>query len=957
MISRSGLGIFLPVLILLLTVAVISEALINGLAEQGRRETIETVRTRLRRLLVRVDSAAFVKTQLLSLDRPGIRTGSAKLLERKLGIIRKRGLEVFFYRFQASGEFLDHFPQRVPHLWLMKGLYKGVISTDPTQIERHRKNLEKKLSFAFGEGKDLGFFQTGIGRPVEVFSAGDTGALLIKFDSKGGLIAYCPKIPNEYQIFQRLSPKGIARGLIATGIGRSSEPEFFHHDLRPDLSARDAFLDLRRRRATQGVVGDKWWFFQEAASGVMVYGVVSPPDARFFSPRFLTRLMLPLSLPILWLFFSGGAIAATRLRSLLLGLFLVSGFIPTLAVAVGSLDLVRVYRHIIGSRMEAVQNQVIEGIVNDFNAFLDTNGSYLKRLFLTLAPGKKAGDHQQLLNTLRQRQLLHSIQIRDAGGNLCFSNVPPLPFGRETFLRSFSRKAVSLLASKRLKEQPYKGNVLTDKFVTAPDMGFVILLGKPGKLQSITVGDRQELFFFSILPEKGGSAAFVEVRLPLAQGVKAYLRRAAGRRMNFSDTAIRLYAFDPADLNWTISPPISLQQELRRLSMESLVIGQPRSAWITRPGGRRGGYAVCIPCPGLADFCLIAFCPDDRLNAGITATQRALLIGGAIFLLVASLLWRVISHSLLAPLKDLEAGVAALASRDFSVRLPVTGHDEMAVLFQAFNEMMADSRDLQVAKRVQEGLVPHSFSAPPGYSIFGMILTAADLGGDCLDSFLLPDGRLVFLVGDIAGHGIGSALMMAFTRAVTFHWSTGKCLTTTSLAADLDATLRRRRGAKSFLGAIIGILDPQSHHIELNVLGHPYPLLITRNGELSPTAGEPGFPLGIGSKRKSFPAQKIDLGPGDSLFCMTDGFIEALDTSGKQVGYEKSADILLSTRGEDAETWINAVMAQHSAWCERKPDDDITLFCLIRKPQAVEPFPSPLLNPPLIDTTGGTHGH
>lgn len=87
----------------------------------------------------------------------------------------------------------------------------------------------------------------------------------------------------------------------------------------------------------------------------------------------------------------------------------------------------------------------------------------------------------------------------------------------------------------------------------------------------------------------------------------------------------------------------------------------------------------------------------------------------------------------------------------------------MARLFQTFNEMMAESRELQVARNVQEGLVPAKFPDIPGYSISGKIFTASDLSGDCLDGFRLPDGRFAFLVGDITGHGVAAALLMAFS--------------------------------------------------------------------------------------------------------------------------------------------------------------------------------------------------
>ena len=178
-------------------------------------------------------------------------------------------------------------------------------------------------------------------------------------------------------------------------------------------------------------------------------------------------------------------------------------------------------------------------------------------------------------------------------------------------------------------------------------------------------------------------------------------------------------------------------------------------------------------------------------------------------------------------------------------------------------------------------------------------------------------------------------MIMAFSRAITFHWSGKEVISTQSLALDLDNTLRRRKGAKSFMGVICGIFDPTHHAIEITVAGHVYPLLLVKDGNFS-WIGSPELPLGIGKKTRAFTTHQIDLQPGDSLFCTTDGYIEALNNSGEQVGYEKIVSWTKETKQEDTSQWIQSLLACQSAWSQQRLDDDITLFCLSRNPGETE---------------------
>ncbi|MDD3147790.1 MAG: SpoIIE family protein phosphatase, partial [Candidatus Riflebacteria bacterium] len=312
------------------------------------------------------------------------------------------------------------------------------------------------------------------------------------------------------------------------------------------------------------------------------------------------------------------------------------------------------------------------------------------------------------------------------------------------------------------------------------------------------------------------------------------------------------------------------------------------------------------------------------------ATMKTRILAGAIIalILLASItLW--ITRHLISPLERLGDGIQALAARNFEARIPVPpGKDEISQLFLAFNDMMAESYDMQIAHNVQEGLVPSEFPAIEGYSMYGMLRAASDLGGDCLDCFKLPNGNLLFLVGDLTGHGVGSALMMAFARAVTFHWSQGDQLSPASLVDQIDSMLRENRTERMFMGIICGVLNLETHKIELVTKGHIYPLKFSANGNRQ-WVGQPAYPLGIARQQ---PASSItfDFGPGDKLLCMTDGFLEAYNRNMRTIGFDGIETWASEARADDARTWINSLEARFKIWCDNKQSDDVSIFALIR---------------------------
>ncbi len=343
------------------------------------------------------------------------------------------------------------------------------------------------------------------------------------------------------------------------------------------------------------------------------------------------------------------------------------------------------------------------------------------------------------------------------------------------------------------------------------------------------------------------------------------------------------------------------------------------------PGRLLDGYVLMLAQP----YAAIARATHD-LN-------RRLWVLSAFMLALAAAAAFTTSSLLLQPIAQLGRGLHALHERQFRLRLEPGRVVELAQVADRFNVILADLRDLEIARTVQEHLWPNRSLAGPGYVVAGQCATAADLGGDHHDWFALPDGRVVVAVGDVAGHGVPSALVVAAAKV------------------ELALLARRRAGPAEILTAMnqafheqvgkvrpmtfwLGIYDPASGGLDCASAGHNFPIVVQGNAD-PVMVGVPGYPLG--SRRKAvFTQAHVDLSRGAVVVAYTDGLIEARNDQGEQFGYERllAAVESMTVNTTDPALLASGIQAAVNRWSPRiPPEDDQTLVVLhvaARKTQA-----------------------
>ena len=196
------------------------------------------------------------------------------------------------------------------------------------------------------------------------------------------------------------------------------------------------------------------------------------------------------------------------------------------------------------------------------------------------------------------------------------------------------------------------------------------------------------------------------------------------------------------------------------------------------------------------------------------------------------------------------------------------------------------SAHLDLAKKMQRGLLP---SAPPkieGYHFFDYYKSARQVGGDYYDYIQLADGRFAVVVGDVAGKGVAAALLMARLSS-DIRFSLAMIEDPAVALTQVNDLFCERAWDDRFVTMIVAVVDPATHEVTIVNAGHMPPMLRHRDGvTLEIGEDEAGLPVGV-IEGFEFESCKFQLEPGDQLTLFTDGFSEAMNANRDLYGIKR----------------------------------------------------------------------
>jgi sigma-B regulation protein RsbU (phosphoserine phosphatase) len=198
-------------------------------------------------------------------------------------------------------------------------------------------------------------------------------------------------------------------------------------------------------------------------------------------------------------------------------------------------------------------------------------------------------------------------------------------------------------------------------------------------------------------------------------------------------------------------------------------------------------------------------------------------------------------------------------------------------------EQRALEQDLDLAARIQRGLLPRVDAPVDGWEIAYHYAPLGPVSGDYCDLIQGEGGDMHFLVGDVAGKGVAAAMLMSHLSAML------RMLVSVGLPLSQLMERASRVFCESTLPAHYATLvcgrASGTGAIEVCNAGHPPPLIIRRSGEIE-RIDATGLPIGMFCS-ESFTSQSVQLAPGETLLLYTDGFIEARNVAGEDYGIDR----------------------------------------------------------------------
>ena len=317
-----------------------------------------------------------------------------------------------------------------------------------------------------------------------------------------------------------------------------------------------------------------------------------------------------------------------------------------------------------------------------------------------------------------------------------------------------------------------------------------------------------------------------------------------------------------------------------------------------------------------------------KLSAGLTI----LVIIAVIFLAI------IRSRKVTVPIMQLAKAAKQLSKGNFAVQVDIRTKDELENLGHIFNgmgerlkEREQMKRSLELAKEIQQQLLPKSAPHCPNFDLAAQSLYCDETGGDYFDFIPLKSSGVQqygLAVGDVSGHGIGSALVMATARGALHSLVDRHGLHLEMLASELNNQLCRGTANADFMTMFYGVLNPEKRTLSWISAGHA-PIFFYHTGGQVKELYSSGIPLGIIEDTPYEIAADIEFTSGDILLIGTDGIWETRNVEGEMFGAERVSDLLIrhadASSDHIAKQLITAVNVFRGEFSQ---DDDITLMVI-----------------------------
>jgi sigma-B regulation protein RsbU (phosphoserine phosphatase) len=325
----------------------------------------------------------------------------------------------------------------------------------------------------------------------------------------------------------------------------------------------------------------------------------------------------------------------------------------------------------------------------------------------------------------------------------------------------------------------------------------------------------------------------------------------------------------------------------------------------------------------------------NDLAGTLNQLRTVIFTNSIVFIGVGIFLTMLVSRNLTIPFKEIIITLRGVRNGRFDKKVQVTSNDEIGYTGDVINEMTKGLIDrermqqsLNLAKEVQQNLLPKADLKVNGFDIAGKSVYCDETGGDYYDFIYIGDAaeqKIGVAIGDVSGHGISSALLMATVRS-SLRQRASLPGSTAKIISDVNRQLVKDvEDSGQFMTMFFLALDTSTRQLQWVRAGHDPGIVYDPGSDSFKELSGSGIALGVDAEWVYEDNKKTDFSNGQIIFLSTDGIWEARNKKGEMLGKEPILNAIRQNASSDATQIIDAIFDILDKFIGAvKIEDDIT---------------------------------